>query len=435
MLTRTGVGALALGVSSPAAAQTIESIPAATLQLIWVAVCCGLVLMMQPGFALLESGLARSKNAVNVLMKNFTDCAITSLAFWMVGFGLLFGSNPSGWFGTSDFMPASGDGLVNVLFQTLFAATAATIISGAVAERIRYLPYLIGTFAVVVLIYPLYGSWVWGGSAEAPGWLRGMGFLDSAGGAAVHTVGGFVALAACLVLGPRFGRFGRDGSVREIPGHSLPLAALGAFLLWIGWFGFNGGSAEGDFSDLGRIVLNTHLAAAAGILGSIALLVLRRKPLMMSTVINGALGGLVSVTAGAKYFDAGSAVLVGLSAGLIVVLGSALLQRLRIDDVVDAVPVHAFCGLWGTVMTGVLFAGDPLNPDRIGVQALGAATAAVWAFGAGWIVFKAIDVFVGLRAPGEHERAGLDYTEHYELGYPEFMSARTHRDMDTPPGA
>lgn len=401
-----------------------------TLHLVWTAVCAGLVLMMQPGFAFLESGLARAKNSVNVLMKNFTDCAIASIGYWVIGFGLMFGANPSGWFGTTGFIPDGGDGLVNVLYQTFFAATAATIVSGAVAERIRYLPYLVGTFLVVVLIYPLYGSWIWGGTADAPGWLRGMGFLDSAGGSGVHAIGGFVALAAVLVLGPRFGRFGRDGSVRDIPGHSLPLASLGAFLLWIGWMGFNGGSTERDFSDLGRIVLNTHLGASAGVIGAIALQALRGRPILMTVVINGALGGLVSVTAGAKYVAPTSAALIGLLAGLIVVGGSALLQRYRIDDVVDAVPVHAFCGVFGTVMTGVLFAGDMFNPDRILIQATGAATAAVWGFAAGYVVFKLVDISIGLRAPTDHEQSGLDYTEHHELAYPEFQTARTHRAIE-----
>ncbi len=400
------------------------------LHLVWTAVCAGLVLMMQPGFAFLESGLARAKNSVNVLMKNFTDCAIASIGYWVIGFGLMFGANPSGWFGTTGFLPDGGDGLVNVLYQTFFAATAATIVSGAVAERIRYLPYLAGTFFVVVLIYPLYGSWIWGGTADAPGWLRGMGFLDSAGGSGVHAIGGFVALAAVLVLGPRFGRFGRDGSVRDIPGHSLPLASLGAFLLWIGWLGFNGGSTERDFSDLGRIVLNTHLGASAGVIGAIALQALRGRPILMTAVINGALGGMVSVTAAAKYVAPTSAALIGLLAGLIVVGGSALLQRYRIDDVVDAVPVHAFCGVFGTVMTGVLYAGDMFNTDRIVVQATGAATAAVWGFAAGYLVFKLVDISIGLRAPTDHEQSGLDYTEHHELAYPEFQTARTHRGIE-----
>jgi len=407
-----------------------EAISQPLLHSVWLVFCASLVLMMQPGFALLESGFSRSKNAVNVLMKNFSDCAFASIGFWAVGYGLMFGANPSGWIGTDQFLPSHGDALGSVLFQTFFAATAATIISGAVAERIRFLPYLLATFIVVVAVYPIFGSWVWGGTNESPGWLRTLGFLDSAGGSAVHAVGGFLALGGCLVLGPRYGRFGRDGSTRDIPGHSLPLASLGAFLLWIGWLGFNAGSTNADFSDLGRIVLNTHLAAAAGIVGAIGLQALQRKPILMTTVINGALGGLVSITAGAKYIDPAGALLIGLFAGAIVVLGSALLRRFQIDDVVDAVPVHGFCGIYGTLMVGLLPADRAFDWHFLGIQALGAGTAALWAFSCGWLIFTLIDKTIGIRAPTDHEQTGLDYTEHYELGYPEFMAIRTHRAVD-----
>lgn len=421
------------GLAFAAFAPAVAAAQATTEQVVhsvWIATCAGFVLMMQPGFALLESGFCRAKNSVNVIMKNFTDCAIASLAYWAVGFGLMFGLNWNGVVGISDFFPA-GDGasLVNVLYQTFFAATAATIISGAVAERIRFMPYLVGSVVVVCLIYPLYGAWVWGGTADNPGWLRGLGFLDTAGGAAVHMIGGFTALGAIVVLGPRLGRFSRTGEVRDIPGHNLPLAALGAFLLWVGWLGFNGGAADPDFNDLGVIVLNTHLGAAAGVLGAMLTLAFHRRPLLMSAVINGALGGLVSVTAGAKYIDPGFAVVAGMIGGMIVVVGPAVLQRLKIDDVVDAVSVHGFCGLWGTIAVGLFMRDDLFDPGRIAVQALGAGVAAAWAFGIGWLVYKALDATMGLRASTEHEQRGLDYTEHYEIGYGEFMAARTHRDL------
>ncbi|MCC7247062.1 MAG: ammonium transporter [Lysobacter sp.] len=427
-----GIVAAAGAVPAMAWAQTAtaETAIAEIVHSVWIATCAGLVLMMQPGFALLESGFCRAKNAVNVIMKNFTDCAIASLAYWAVGFGLMFGTSYAGMVGTSDFFPG-GDGasLVNVLYQTFFAATAATIISGAVAERIRFVPYLIGSAIMVCVIYPLYGAWIWGGTAEAPGWLRGMGFLDTAGGAAVHTIGGFTALGALVVLGPRFGRFSRTGEVREIPGHNLPLAALGAFLLWVGWLGFNGGAVDPDFKDLGRIVLNTHLGAAAGVLGAMVTLAIHRRPLLMSAVINGALGGLVSITAGAKYIDPAFAVIVGLVGGMICVVGPAVLQRMKIDDVVDAVSVHGFCGLWGTIATGMFMRDRLFDPQQIGIQALGAAVAAVWAFSIGWLLYKLLDMTLGVRASTEHEQRGLDYTEHYEIGYGEFMAARTHRDL------
>ena len=421
---------LAAAQSSSAPASTGPASIEQIVHMVWIASCAGLVLMMQPGFALLESGLCRAKNAVNVIMKNFTDCAVASLAYWAVGFGLMFGTSWNGWVGTSDFLPSGGGAsLVDVLYQTFFAATTATIISGAVAERMRFGPYILGSVLVVCVIYPIYGAWVWGGTADAPGWLRAMGFLDTAGGAVVHTVGGFTALAALLVVGPRFGRFSRTGEARIIPGHNLPLSALGAFLLWVGWIGFNGGAAERDFSDLGRIVLNTHLGAAAGVIGAIAALAINGRPQLMSTVINGALGGLVSITAGAKYMDPGFAVAAGLVGGMIVVVGPAVLQRFKVDDVVDAVSVHGFCGLWGTLAVGLFHSERLFDPQQIGVQALGAGVAAAWAFVVGLLVFKALDLTVGLRASTEHEQRGLDYTEHYEIGYGEFMAARTHRDL------
>lgn len=427
---RWGIVGFAAAAGAVPATAWAQTAPAEIVHSVWIATCAGLVLMMQPGFALLESGFCRAKNAVNVIMKNFTDCAIASLAYWAVGFGLMFGTSYAGLVGTSEFFPG-GDGasLVNVLYQTFFAATAATIISGAVAERIRFVPYLVGSAIMVCVIYPLYGAWIWGGTAENPGWLRGMGFLDTAGGAAVHTIGGFTALGALVVLGPRFGRFSRTGEVREIPGHNLPLAALGAFLLWVGWLGFNGGAVDPDFKDLGRIVLNTHLGAAAGVLGAMLTLAIHRRPLLMSAVINGALGGLVSITAGAKYIDPAFAVIAGLVGGAICVVGPAVLQRMKIDDVVDAVSVHGFCGLWGTIATGMFMRDRLFDPQQIGVQALGAAVAAAWAFAIGWLLYKSLDVLVGVRASTEHEQRGLDYTEHYEIGYGEFMAARTHRDL------
>ncbi len=398
---------------------------------VWIATCAGLVLLMQPGFALLESGFCRAKNAVNVIMKNFTDCAIASLAYWAVGFGLMFGLSWNGMVGTSDFFPGGGNdtSLVNVLYQTFFAATAATIISGAVAERVRFMPYLVGTAIMVCVIYPIYGAWVWGGTADNPGWLRGMGFLDTAGGSAVHVIGGFTALGALVVLGPRLGRFSRTGEVREIPGHNLPLAALGAFLLWVGWLGFNGGAADPDFNDLGVIVLNTHLGAAAGIVGAMLTLAIHRRPLLMSAVLNGALGGLVAVTAGAKYMDPGFAIVTSLVGGMIAVVGPAMLQRMKIDDVVDAVSVHGFCGMWGTIATGMFMRDNLFDLHQIGVQALGTFVAAGWAFAIGWGLYKLLAITIGVRASTEHEQRGLDYTEHYEIGYGEFMASRTHRDL------
>lgn len=429
-MTRKMWGAALVCALMPGIAWAQDGDANALLHSVWVAACAGLVLMMQPGFALLESGFCRAKNAVNVIMKNFTDCALASLAYWAVGFGLMFGVSWNGWFGTNNFFPdGSGASLIDVLYQTFFAATAATIISGAVAERMRFVPYLIGSVVVVSVIYPLFGAWAWGGTVENPGWLRALGFLDTAGGAAVHMIGGFTALGALIVVGPRFGRFSRTGEARTIPGHNLPLAALGAFLLWVGWIGFNGGAAEKNFSDLGRIVLNTHLGASAGVVGAMLMLAVNRRPLLMSAVVNGALGGLVSITAGAKYIDPGFAIVAGLVGGMIAVLGPAMLQRVGIDDVVDAVSVHGFCGFWGVIATGLFHSERMFDPNQIAVQAFGGVVAAAWAFSMGWLTYRVLHAVMGVRADTEHEQRGLDYTEHYEIGYGEFMAARTHRDL------
>jgi ammonium transporter, Amt family len=429
-MTFRRIGSVALLVLLPSSAWA--EVTNAELHTVWLATCAGLVLLMQPGFALLESGFSRAKNSVNVIMKNFTDCAVSSLAYWALGFGLMFGTSWNGLVGTTDFFPSETNGtfLINVLYQTFFAATAATIISGAVAERMRFVPYLVATAIVVCVIYPLYGSWVWGGTADNPGWLRGLGFLDTAGGSAVHIIGGFTALGAVVVLGPRFGRFARTGESRVIPGHNLPISALGAFLLWVGWIGFNGGATADDFHDLGKIVLNTHLSASAGVVGAMLTLTLHRRPLLMSTVVNGALGGLVSVTAGAKYIDPGFAALTGLIGGSIVIFGPTLLHRFHVDDVVDAVSVHGFCGLWGTVATGLFFSGNLFDPTHIKIQLLGALVAATWAFVMGWTIYSLLNSLVGIRVTTEDEQRGLDYTEHHELGYGEFMTTRTHRELN-----
>ncbi len=391
--------------------------------LIWMGLCCALVLLMQPGFALLESGLSRSKNAVNVIMKNFTDLCIGSLAFWVFGYGLMFGDNPTGFFGVTGFMvqPENGTVALNVLYQMLFAATAATIVSGAVAERIRFIPYLIGAAFIIAFIYPLFGAWAWG----EKGWLQNLGFVDAAGSTVVHSIGGWCSLGAVLALGPRLGRFSRKGAVREIPGHNLPLFALGSFLLWVGWFGFNGGSAAKDFSDLGTILLNTHLAAAAGVAAALATMHLLKQPILMVTTINGALGGLVSVTAGCATMTPGAALLTGLIGGLVVVFGTTALLKLRIDDVVGAIPVHGMCGAWGTLAAGMFYAPDMFSVYTMVAQLIGVVAAFAWAFPLSYGVFKLVDVTMGLRASTQHEQRGMDFSEHYETGYADFINSGT----------
>src|SRR5690606_22934951 len=280
---------------------------------------------MQTGFALLESGMARSKNAVNVIMKNYMDVCLGSLVFWAVGFGLMFGLNESGFLGMSHLFPDFDEdwSFTFLLFQTMFAATAATIASGAMAERTRYMGYLVGAMLITGLIYPVFGSWVWGGFFGGKGWLAELGFIDFAGSTVVHSVGAWCALAGIMVVGPRLGRFDPvTGKGRLIPGHNLTIVALGGFILWLVWFGFNAGSTlQGDAS-LGKIALNTHLAACAGAAGIFLCQALLGQPVLLTLTINGSLGGLVAITAGCATMSMGHAIVTGLIAGVIVMLGT-----------------------------------------------------------------------------------------------------------------
>ena len=411
-----------MGVAPLSQAASDEAINTA-----WVVTASALVFFMQAGFALLESGMSRAKNAVNVMMKNFMDGAVGSLVFWLVGFGLMFGSNLTGWIGQSHFAPDSGApwDFTFLLFQMMFAATAATIASGAMAERTRYGAYLAGAVIICGVIYPVFGSWAWGGAYGGQGWLAKLGFIDFAGSTVVHSVGAWCALAGILVLGPRLGRFAPDGSPRLIPGHNLSLVTLGAFILWVGWFGFNAGSTLKVDVNLGLIALNTHLAAAAGAVGAVLALRSTSSPVLLTTTVNGALGGLVGITAGCASMAPGFAILTGLIAGFVVVYGMALMDALRLDDVVGAVPVHGMAGVWGTVAAGLFFSGDLFNPDRVMIQLLGSAVAFIWAFPLALLMYFALAKTIGLRVPMQHEQRGLDFSEHAESGYPEFSQSVT----------
>ncbi len=392
------------------------------LWLAWLGVAGTLVFFMQAGFALLESGLSRAKNTVNIVMKNFCDTATSTLGFWALGFGLMFGANPSGWVGTSQFAPQSADGalMMNFFYQVMFAATCSTIMSGAVAERMRFGSYVVGASIISIFIYPLYGSWAW----NPEGWLAKLGFIDAAGSSVVHSIGGWVALGAVLALGPRLGRFSRKGEPREIPGHNLPMFALGAFILWFGWMGFNGGSSGRDFADLAKILVNTNLGASAGVMGALLAMKMFGSPILMTRTINGALGGLVAITAGCKTMDPAFAALAGFVAGMLVPLAEALLLRLEIDDVVGAIPVHGFCGVWGTFAAGAFYAGDLFDAHRMGVQLVGCAAALLWGLTTGFVMFKLIDVLMGLRVSAQDEQRGLDYAEHFEVGYRDLTSTQ-----------
>ncbi|MEM7479717.1 MAG: ammonium transporter [Acidobacteriota bacterium] len=400
-----------------------------TINTVWLMTATTLIFFMQLGFAFLEGGSVRSKNTVNVVMKNFVDMCFGALFFWFVGYGLMFGTNPTGWFGTDHFILSSGVDwdFSLLLFQMMFAATAATIVSGAMAERIRFWPYLVISVLVTIGVYSVFGSWVWGSYyGETQGWLRKLGFIDFAGATVVHSIGGWCAMAGILVLGPRLGRFAQDGTARTIPGHNLPLVAAGGFILWVGWFGFNGGSALEAGANLGRILLNTHLSGSAGVVGAILLMGLLRRPVLMTTTVNGGLAGLVASTGGCATMSAPFAVLTGLVAGAILVLGLAVFDGLGLDDPVGAVSVHAFNGVWGTVAAGLFVSGDLFNLEQVTVQLIGVVAAFLWAFPISWVIFRGVDLLIPLRASTMHEQRGLDFTEHYEMGYPEFQQDILH---------
>ncbi len=398
----------------------------------WLMIAAALVFLMQAGFAFLESGMSRSKNAVNVLMKNLMDCCVGSLLFWCVGYGLMFGLNEGGLFGTSHFMPVQMEawGYSFLLFQMMFAATAATIASGAMAERTRFGGYLLGAAIITAVIYPVSGSWVWGGFHGGKGWLAELGFIDFAGSTVVHSVGAWCALAGILVVGPRLGRFPRNEKPHALPGHNLNLVTLGGFILWFGWFGFNGGSTAQANVNIGLINLNTQLAACAGALGALLALRLSGQPMLLTGIINGVLGGLVAITAGCATTTPDYAILTGAIGGFIAILGMKLLDAFRLDDVVGAVAVHGFAGAWGTLAAGLFFAEDPFNTYRVMVQVTGIVACFLWAFLSALLMYILIAAFFGLRADPLHEQRGLDITEHAEIGYPEFARQNAY-DSDT----
>jgi len=415
-----------------ATAENIQEIRL-SLDSVWVVMGGILVFFMQAGFALVESGSVRSKNTVNVLMKNYMDACLGGLVFWLLGFGLMFGVNASGWIGTSHFAPnVMDDWHWNLLFfQMMFAATATTIASGAMAERIHFVAYVVSAAVVSGLIYPIFGSWAWGSLFDGQGWLKALGFIDFAGSTVVHSIGGWVALAGIIVLGPRLGRFGRNGQSHHLAGHNLPLVALGGFVLWFAWFGFNAASTVNASVSIGRIALNTHLAACAGAVAYMLYALIRGKAILMKTTINASLGGLVGITAGCATMSPLFAVITGLTAGLIVSVMPSFMEKLKLDDVVDAVTVHGFCGAWGTVAAGLFFEADMFNSHIISIQVLGVAAAFVWGFGIAFIVFKVLDKLLGgLRVSKQHEQRGLDYTEHAELSYPEFQRDLTFETDD-----
>jgi Amt family ammonium transporter len=388
----------------------------------WVGICAALVFFMQAGFALVEGGLSRAKNSVNVIMKVYLGACIAGTIFWATGWGTAFGPTLGGWIGVDEFalLSAPPAKLVGLVYQMMFCITAISIVSGAVAERMRYGAYLVFAALMALVIYPVYAHWVWNDG----GWLKKMGFVDFAGDGVVHSVGAWCALAGVMALGPRLGRYSRSGEARDIPGHNLPMVSLGGFILWLGWFGFNGGSVSGlDSANVGMVLLVTHLGACAGGLGALAFQAITRRPVLMSATINGSLCGLVAITAGAGSLNPLTGLVTGFVAGVLCVWGAERIRALKVDDAVDAIAVHGLGGSWGLIAAGLFYEGDLFNGQRVIVQLIGALAALFWALPVGWLMFKGIGKVIGLRAPTLNEQRGLDYTEHHEVGYPEFQES------------
>jgi Amt family ammonium transporter len=392
---------------------------------VWTLVAAALVFFMQAGFAMVETGFTRAKNAVNIMMKNLMDFSIGSLAFWAIGFALMFGASSTGWFGTSGFFlsdfKAGGDPWVLAfwMFQVVFCATAATIVSGAMAERTKFSGYLIYSAVLSAIIYPVFGSWAWGSLYKGEGWLEGLGFIDFAGSTVVHSVGGWAALAGTIVLGPRMGKYLKNGQIKPILGHNMPLAALGVFILWLGWFGFNPGSTTAANKDIAMIFVNTNLAAAAGAALAMTTSWIKFGKPEIGMSLNGALAGLVAITSPCASVTPLSAVVIGASAGVIVVLSVLFFDKIKVDDPVGAISVHGVCGAWSTLAAGIFNIGGT-SLKIIGVQLLGIGTCFLWVFPTAFLMFKLIDKTFGLRVSAEEEMEGLDVAEHGGNAYPDF---------------
>jgi ammonium transporter, Amt family len=394
---------------------------------IWVLIAAFLVMFMQPGFAMVESGFTRKKNGANILMKNLMDFSIGALIYWVIGYSIMYGDSIFGGLFGKPYLFFNSDGIgdyadkTDILFQTVFAATAATIVSGAMAERTKFHAYLIFSFFITLVIYPVSGHWLWGG-----GWLSELGFMDFAGSTIVHSVGAWVGLAGAITIGPRLGKYVKGRAV-AIPGHNLTLGALGVFFLWFGWFGFNAGSQLGAAGNentiaIAHIALVTNLSAAGGAVAAMLTAAYRYKRPSLSLTLNGALAGLVAITAGANVIAPGGAVLIGLMAGILLVFSVEFFdQRLRIDDPVGAISVHGICGAFGTLLVGIFSIENGLlyggGFTQLGIQAIGVLAIGAWSFFTGLLLFKILKATNNLRVSKRIEEEGLDIYEHGESVY------------------
>ena len=412
-------GSFLLANGEPTAADAIF-----TINNTWMLVAAFLVFIMHLGFATLESGLTQAKNTVNILFKNVSIIAIGILTYAVCGFNLMYPGDFNGFFGFAGLGISTGaEGLTpaynpgytywtDFIFQAMFAATAATIVSGAVAERIKLSSFLVFSTVYVALVYPIVGSWTWGG-----GWLAEKNFHDFAGSTLVHSVGGWAALVGAYTLGPRLGKYSKNGEIKPIMGHNMPLATIGVFLLWFGWYGFNGGSVlSADPGAVSFVFVTTTLAAAAGVIGAMGTSWIISKKPDLSMILNGSLAGLVGITAGADCISPMYSVVVGLIAGIVVVFAVIQLDKMKIDDPVGAVSVHLACGIWGTLAVGIF------SPDyQLGTQAIGVGAYALFCFVSANIIFQVVKLALGLRVSEEEEILGLDIGEHDMESYAGFQ--------------
>lgn len=443
-------GVLALGLISGVQAQEADPVDdlATAIDTGWLMLAATLVFLMQAGFAMVEAGFVRAKNVTNILMKNVLDCSLGAVAFWAVGFGLAYGTDSDGsaggFVGFGNFFLNDFDDYATWFFQFAFAATAATIVSGAMAERTKFSAYLFYTVFITAVIYPVVIHWGWDGN----GWLSAFaedpigtnGYIDFAGSGLVHMVGGFAGLMGAIVVGPRIGKYTAGGGINPIPGHNISLPVLGLFILWFGWYGFNPGSTlglTGGFAALAaKVAVTTTLSAAAGCAAAAVISRLRTGKYDIGLTINGALGGLVGITAGCATVDPWAAVVIGVVGSVVVMLGVDVLDRLKIDDPVGAVSVHGFAGVWGVLAVGLFSseagiaqaytASDSYGlllgggAEQLGIQALGAAAIIGWTCVTSGLVFVVLKYTVGLRVTEAEELRGLDIDEHGIDGYPNF---------------
>jgi len=423
--------------------EPVEALPQSVANIVWLLMTAFLVMFMQAGFGLLESGLTRSKNTVNIMTKNLMDFCVGCLVFWAVGYAIMYGDNKNGFIGWDPnliFMSLEANGddpamSAAWLFQMVFAGTAATIVSGAMAERTKLGGYLVYAILICAVLYPVTGHWIWGPS----GWLGAMNMRDFAGSTVVHSVGAWAALVGAYIVGPRKGKYGPDGKIKVFPGHNMVYATLGAFILWFGWYGFNAGSTLSAVDGIAHVAVTTTLAAAAGGVAGLMISWLKTGFPDLTMAINGIIGGLVSITAGCASVSSGSAVIIGGLAGILVYFSVGFIDRvMRIDDPVGAVSVHGTCGMWGTIAIGLFgqrsidiryWAEDTAIKDglffgggtsQLVTQSIGVLAVLAFCLSVSWLIFSIVRATVGLRASDEDQEDGLDISEHGMEAYPDF---------------